>query len=513
MSLLRARRWEPKLSAQFGQPRRVSGWWKALTLTVALLILAVPVVTDSESAQAVGCGSACENISGEPILLAQQISAFFDNGQFKATSGTTYINDIYYEEILPIAQGQDPKPGCSVDTRLLQMIVITLKQYGTMTLSELNRACPTIQSNATCASGSSHCSTPSQAIDVIGVGGTRISGGGETIGYLNFLDTFMPVGTNALQWQCPGRNDNFQRLRHSSYADSCSHQHIDLGSISPSDNLLVANEAVLAGGTLVQAFGAQGGWQSIPLPLGVTSGQITTVNNGGGWPKIYANEGGTLMEISGDSAGWHKMNTGISIGTGQISAVNMGQGWPHVMVNEGGTLMQVAVVNGAWTKLNTGLNIGKSQISAVNLGEGWPRVYSNESGVLMEIYADRNGWHKGNTGLNIGKSYISAIKFAGGPQVMTNQDGVIHQIAPINGAWRNMSTGINVGTGYISAVDMNGGWPQVMANIGGTLHQVYADSAGWHLLNSGVHIGPGLVPAVNMTGTSTPAWPQVITIL
>lgn len=476
------------------------------------------MIAASEAVHAVdqGCGIACEGISTSPQELSQQLLQFGAAGQFEATSNTVK-NDILNEEIAPIARGEN-RADCGIDTRILQSLVVLVKQYGYLRVSELNRRCPYISSDVSCAGSSSmHCESTARAVDLWKIGGVQVDGGAETEPYLAFLNTFMPAGTNALQGQCGRTNDPAWTNLVIGYIDDCTHQHVDLRNATGDLNLASAPVG-LPGGTVVQAVGTAGsGWQTLPTPITVSSGQISTVNMGGSWPQIWVNEGGTLVEIWGDSAGWHKVPTGIQINpSATISAIRAGnEPNARIYVNDSGSLLEAYGNSSGWHLGNTGVQIGSGQISAVYTGGTWGRIMVNEDGFLKEVYADSSGWHKGDTGIALGNAYISAVNLGGTSlQVMASQGGYLYQIAGYGGAWHKDATGLNIGTGYISAVDMGGGWPQVAVNGGGYLQFAVGTNSGWQLLGTGKQIGPGLVPALNMQpGVTTNNWPSVITLM
>lgn len=141
-------------------------------------------------------------------------------------------------ELQPIADGTiGQTPQCNIDKRTLQTLVIIIRNYGSVQVSDLNRHCAN-DGVATCASNPSsrHCTPPGapNAMDITYIGSARTRGNdGATNTLLPFLDSFLPAGSRAGQaagsngcgsyWMPPLSNI-------SRFADYCTHIHIDLGS-------------------------------------------------------------------------------------------------------------------------------------------------------------------------------------------------------------------------------------------------------------------------------------------
>lgn len=171
--------------------------------------------------------SGCQ-VSGDQVELAKTLAAAWKNGSFT----DTYHPQMVEQEILPIAQGT-PKPGCQVDTRVLQLLVATLNEYGSVQISDMNRPCVGITTN--CSTGSLHCKVPAVAIDFNAVGGNVLLGSGPAnIDFLRWLSTVLPKGSQAGQVQCRPAT-TMPGIRQ--FEDGCSHQHIDLGSTTEPLNI------------------------------------------------------------------------------------------------------------------------------------------------------------------------------------------------------------------------------------------------------------------------------------
>lgn len=197
----------------------------SLLLAIGGLVVSAPPAT-----AATNCDDpACAGIESDRAWLANQLLGYAKANAFEATSYRV-VNDILEQEIRPIAEGR-PKPGCDVDTRVLQTLVIVVRKYGGAKVSELNRDCPWISSDVTCASNSSsrHCTTPSQAIDFVRIGSsTSLTGGNESKGFLQFLDSFFPKGSGAGQVQFKSQPFALANIT-DQFNDDPGHQHVDFG--------------------------------------------------------------------------------------------------------------------------------------------------------------------------------------------------------------------------------------------------------------------------------------------
>lgn len=117
-------------------------------------------------------------------------------------------------------------PGCAVDLRILQLILLALDRFGSAGVSDIQRPCIGVSIN--CPS-SPHCASPGGAIDFYRIGGVGLTGGNaRTIELLQFLDPLVPHGTLAGQVGC--RSISLSNL--AQFADSCDHQHIDFRNTS-----------------------------------------------------------------------------------------------------------------------------------------------------------------------------------------------------------------------------------------------------------------------------------------
>ncbi|WP_172582827.1 DUF4214 domain-containing protein [Subtercola boreus] len=158
-------------------------------------------------------------VSSNPIELAQTLVEAHDDGTFR--TNPTLIFD---REITPLAQGQ-ALSGCTLDLRILQVLVLTLQNFGSLSVSDLQRPCIGSSLNCGPPTYSVHCLNPGEAIDFTSVGGNGLNGSNTaTFDLLRYLDTFVPRGTNAGQANC---RSGLSLTNINQFSDSCNHQHVD----------------------------------------------------------------------------------------------------------------------------------------------------------------------------------------------------------------------------------------------------------------------------------------------
>jgi len=181
------------------------------------------------------CVETCVNVPSTPQAAAQRLLDYYNSGALVIEWAE---RDIVPRELQPIANGTiSQSPQCNIDLRTLQTLVIIIRNFGSVQVSDLNRHCAN-DGVATCASNptSRHC-TPAgapNAMDLTYIGSLRTRGNdGPTNILLPFLDSFMPPGSRAGQaansdgcgayWMPPLSNI-------SRFADYCTHIHVDFGS-------------------------------------------------------------------------------------------------------------------------------------------------------------------------------------------------------------------------------------------------------------------------------------------
>lgn len=210
-----------------------------LVAVLAVIAFCAPTVPPAQAALAQPaesrCVETCRDVPATAQAAAQKLMEDYNQGTLIIEWAE---RDIIPREIAPIANGTiSGTPQCNIDKRTLQTLVIIIRNYGSVQLSDLNRHCAN-DGVATCASNptSRHCTPPSgpNAMDITYIGGARTRGNdGPTNILLPFLDSFMPPGSRAGQaagsdgcgayWMPPLSNI-------SRFADYCTHIHVDFGS-------------------------------------------------------------------------------------------------------------------------------------------------------------------------------------------------------------------------------------------------------------------------------------------
>ena len=226
-------------SAGMRAPRawsRVAAVLLALGLAAAALAGPAPQSANAVTPPAeVNCSTTCTNVPGTAQAAAKSLISSYNKGTLIVESAEAAIIP---NEIQPIADGSiSNTPQCNVDIRTLQLLVVLIRNYGSVQISDLNRRCAN-DGVATCVSNptSYHCLPPSgtEAVDITYIGSQRTRGNdAASATLLRFLDSFVPAGSRAGQaansngcgaYTMPSLNN----ISH--FADYCTHQHIDFGS-------------------------------------------------------------------------------------------------------------------------------------------------------------------------------------------------------------------------------------------------------------------------------------------
>ncbi|GGL77094.1 hypothetical protein GCM10009706_14450 [Curtobacterium citreum] len=379
-----------------------------------MVLSTIVLVSPQQARAAAACGASCENISGDSAALAKQLVAFKNAGQFEASAGGSGNNDLFNNEIVPIANGS-PTPTCKVDVRILQTMVILVKQYGFVQVNDLNRECKTMSHPYTCAQNprSLHCIDPAVAIDFGGIGSRNNVNGSssQTKSLLTFLDTFLPRGSQAGQVQCRS-TWSFSNITRQ-FDDTCNHQHVDLSgvgtgltlpaAVAPTQNR--ANKlfpsgpigynssndaevfAISSGGDVVHNYSTPGqgtGWSGFSSLQGSSNTKVTTGKNSAGNAEVFAIGGGGVIFhkwfIPG--TGWSDWNSLGKTGfTDMALSYNVDGNEVLYAIGDGGVMWQAwydsakgwtgwsSLGGDHWTDVTTGFNRnGEPEIFAIGGG-------------------------------------------------------------------------------------------------------------------------------------------------
>ena len=161
-------------------------------------------------------------VSADAVALAQQLVTAADAGQLRGL-----VPD-HIMEIRWIAHGQTV-PDCGIDTRILQTMVLAVKHFQTVGVSDINRKCTSQLLGA--GEQSSHwINGGGEAVDFYSLGGLPITGAdGQSIRLIGLLDPVMPVGARIGQAQCrQAAGRALQLERFTQFDDSCNHLHLDV---------------------------------------------------------------------------------------------------------------------------------------------------------------------------------------------------------------------------------------------------------------------------------------------
>lgn len=156
--------------------------------------------------------------------VAKRLVAQHDAGKLQFMDGREVT---YQREILPYAETGTAPAGCRVDIRILQALAMTVDRFGSARVSDIGRPCIDLDINCDI---SLHCYDPAKALDVIAVGGVSIPNSeAQRIAYVDYLDSIVPNGSQAGQFNCMPNRPAFQNIRPVD-DEKCNHQHFDLGS-------------------------------------------------------------------------------------------------------------------------------------------------------------------------------------------------------------------------------------------------------------------------------------------
>jgi hypothetical protein len=163
-------------------------------------------------------------VSKESQKLAQELMVAVAAGKLKGS-----VPD-HIPEIKALADGV-VKPDCGIDLRILQVMVIAVRSFDSVAVSDINRKC-TGQIEGGGTSSSHYINGGGHAVDFYLINGASVPGAdASTVKFAEILDPIMPKGSNLGQSGCrtsAGIALNLQNFKE--FSDSCTHMHIDVGS-------------------------------------------------------------------------------------------------------------------------------------------------------------------------------------------------------------------------------------------------------------------------------------------
>lgn len=169
-------------------------------------------------------------VSGDAVAVAKELMTFVDSGALYGTQPDHIF------EIRMIANGgvdqngQSAPANCGIDLRILQVLLITVRHFGSVGVSDINRQC-TGQSGLGAGTASSHwINGGGQAIDFFAFGGKSATGADpKSLELIALLDPIMPAGSRIGQSDC--RADagvTMNTANFTQFPDSCDHVHLDV---------------------------------------------------------------------------------------------------------------------------------------------------------------------------------------------------------------------------------------------------------------------------------------------
>lgn len=158
--------------------------------------------------------------------LAVELMAAVAAGRLKGSTPD------HIKEIQWLANGV-AQPNCGIDLRILQVMVLAIRNFDTVAVSDINRRC-TGQIEGGGLNSSHYMNGGGHAVDFYELNGRGLYGAdANTIKLARILDPLMPTGSDLGQQSCrasQGIQLNLVNLKE--FDDTCTHMHIDVGTAS-----------------------------------------------------------------------------------------------------------------------------------------------------------------------------------------------------------------------------------------------------------------------------------------
>jgi len=181
-----------------------------------------PAARIVQTLTAVAGGADC-SISVDDQLLAQELVVHADDGSLRGL-----VPD-HIRQIRWIASGRGV-PGCGIDTRILQIMVIAVRYFDEVGVSSINRAC-TAELLGAGAESWHYRDGGGRAVDFYSLDGVALTGAdARSLRLIGLLDPSMPAGSRVGQAQCRSAAGITLALSlWTDIDDDCTHLHIDVG--------------------------------------------------------------------------------------------------------------------------------------------------------------------------------------------------------------------------------------------------------------------------------------------
>jgi hypothetical protein len=444
------------------------------------------------------------------------------------------IDAIYQQEIYPLSVGQVPSPGapCSIDTRVLQLLVLVIDHFQQQVhVTDLERYC--IHSQLSTMQHGAQAGHGGWAVDIDSIGGVATNGSSaKNADLLLYLSSIKPTRgqLHVGQSQC-GRSLAYG---FSDFPDSCTHQHIDFSSTDVGLNVATddGSPSVISSPTSVptpdghvQTFRSVGGQvvQNWYDPGTGNRGPGVGLSPGpgvAGSPVAVARSGTQVIDVfflGSDHqlwATWYNWGTGAIGGATGIAGATFSSD-PTVAATSDGHVQLFAIsgstVYHGWYAPTTGEYGGWGAIvsgpGAVGRIAAAPRTGTQNIDLVFrgtdnQMWTNWYNWGTGGSGGGIG---IAGATFASDPTVTPTPDGhlqlfatsgqtVLHGwYAPSNGQYGGWG-GIVSGPGAVGriAATPRAGTQNVDLVFRGTDNQIWTNWYNWGSGASGGGIGvPG----------------------
>jgi hypothetical protein len=161
-------------------------------------------------------------LSGDSRALAQELVEHADNGTLVGL-----VPD-HLKEIRWIAQGK-LVPDCGIDPHILQIIVLAVRNFHSVGVSDINRRC-TGQLLGAGGRSSHNVGGGGKAVDLYMLDGVPLTGAdGQSVRLISLILPTLPAGSRIGQSECReagGMSINLDNV--TQFADSCTHLHVDV---------------------------------------------------------------------------------------------------------------------------------------------------------------------------------------------------------------------------------------------------------------------------------------------
>lgn len=164
------------------------------------------------------------SVSKQAQALAVELMAAVSAGRLKGSTPD------HIQEIQWIANGV-AQPDCGIDLRILQVMVLAIRSFDTVAVSDINRRC-TGQIEGAGVNSSHYMSGGGHAVDFYGLNGQGLNGAdANTIAFAKILDPLMPKGSDLGQQSCrTSQGIHLNLVNLTEFDDSCTHMHVDVGT-------------------------------------------------------------------------------------------------------------------------------------------------------------------------------------------------------------------------------------------------------------------------------------------